>query len=62
MEHTSIYITIVYSNAGEKKSSGATSFLKIQIYSLFTSQTHLLYSSLKTSNQRFTEFDFKKWR
>lgn len=43
----------------EKKLSRGKSFLKIQIYSLSTSQSHLLYSSLKTLNQHFTEFDLK---
>lgn len=40
----------------EEKPSGGKYFLKIQIYSLSTSQSHLLYRSLKTSNQHFTEF------
>lgn len=37
------------------------SVLKIQIYSLFTNQSHLLDSVLITSNQHSTEFSlFKK--
>lgn len=44
----------------KKKPSRGKSFLKIQFYSLSTSQSHLLYRSLKTSNQHFTEFDLKK--